>query len=130
MRTSALWLWNHELKSIDIEQARIYVSSSSEEAKVNISLELADYSRKPSTFNIRLHLPESLHNHFQAEQYEFDYSYNFSRGARWHIQETITVPRTWTADPDDFRWFCEQWVDITLVFELYNEEHSVKFRSR
>lgn len=124
-RTNYHWLRKDGLNAVDIEAPRISLSSFDEELKINVIMELIDYSRSRNEFKIRLYLPKSLAEHIGKEFLELEnvYRTHGNRG-KSSVYEQIVIEldnkhsRGYIYDVD---W---HWEDVE--YELYNEDEVIR----
>lgn len=116
----------NELRSIDIKDSNIsFADIKGNEATLNLRLSLTDYGKNDTNFKVRLYLPESLKNYFQADFLDFDESYK-TNGNRsvFSIDKKITLQfanGTSVEKIMDTHWHWE-----TFKYQLYNDEDSTE----
>lgn len=124
-RTNYHWIKDDGLKALDIEESTISLSSTDDEMKININIELKDYGRKQNNFKMRVYLPKSLSDYTNIEYYDFE-TYYYTHGGRSisNIKEDIIIKLS--NDHNLMQPLDSQWSWEDTVYELYNSEEKIK----
>lgn len=124
-RTNYHWIKRDGLSAVDIKEANINLESYNDVLKLQVDLELINYSRGYNEFKIRVYLPKTLSEYIGKEFYELE-GYYGTAGNRstLNINEEIVIKLD---NPNmqekvfDSKWY---WEDNK--YELYNENEVVE----
>lgn len=124
-RTNYHWLRDDGLKSIDLEESDLTLTSSHLGTKLDVSLDLKDYGKGKNNFKIRVFPPEDMLEYTGRKYYELENEYT-TYGDRniEHIEETIFVKdKNRQAGKEDF---VSMWSGYGIEYELYNDKEKVR----
>lgn len=132
-KSTVIKMIDHELRSLHLYSGDISILHNSYEEKTSLRvyLNLVDYGRSPSNFQVRVYLPESWSTFTDVQYLELPGTYStYGNRTGVKIEEAVIMPMKEL--PDKIDLWDSKWYWETFRFELYNEngQTNVMYRGK